>query len=338
VGVWNLLQKSVMITGFVAVMMLAVEYANVRTHGVVLRLLGESRWRQYVVAALLGATPGCLGAFALVALYAHGCVSLGALVAGMIATSGDEMFVMLALFPGAALAMTAGLALLGVAAGWAFDRLARVEPGVPSCGFDLHQRQDCRCFPRELLLSQWRPPSPHRALLTVVLLLLVIGLAVGALGPAAWGWKRVTLVAVVSTGLFIVATVPDHFLDEHLWRHVALKHAPRIFAWTLGTLGVLAALERLVDLRALVSAHRFAVLAFAGLLGIVPESGPHLLFVNLYAEGAVPLSVLVASSVVQDGHGMLPLLAHSRADFLRVKLANLVVGMAVGAAMLAIGR
>ncbi len=337
-GLWAILQKSVMITGFVAVMMLAVEYANVRTRGVMLQLLGKTKLRQYLVAVLLGATPGCLGAYVLVALYAHGCASLGALTAGMIATSGDEMFVMLARFPGTALTITAGLSLLGAVTGWLVDRVSPQVSDAPSCSFNIHEQNDCRCFPRDLLLSQWRPPSPHRALLSVVLFIIAFGLVVGALGPSSWGWKRVTLVLVVTTGLFIVSTVPDHFLDEHLWKHVALKHGPRIFLWTLGTLGVLALMEHLVDLRTMVDAHRWVVLVFAGLLGLIPESGPHLLFVNLFAEGAIPLSVLVASSAVQDGHGMLPLLAHSRRDFLRVKLVNLAAGLSIGIIMLALGH
>jgi hypothetical protein len=45
----------------------------------------------------------------------------------------------------------------------------------------------------------------------------------------------------------------------------------------------------------------------------------------------------VASSIVQDGHGTLPLLAHSRSAFFKVKAINLAVGLAVGAAMMALG-
>lgn len=48
-------------------MMLAVEYANVRTRGMMLQILGGTRWRQDVVAVFLGATPGCLGAYTLAA-------------------------------------------------------------------------------------------------------------------------------------------------------------------------------------------------------------------------------------------------------------------------------
>jgi hypothetical protein len=45
----------------------------------------------------------------------------------------------------------------------------------------------------------------------------------------------------------------------------------------------------------------------------------------------------MASSIVQDGHGMLPMLAHSRRDFVTVKLINVAAGTLVGAAMLLAG-
>jgi hypothetical protein len=60
-------------------------------------------------------------------------------------------------------------------------------------------------------------------------------------------------------------------------------------------------------------------------------------FVTLYAQGSIPLSILLASSVVQDGHGMLPMLADSRRAFVLIKAINLTVGLAMGAAALAVG-
>jgi hypothetical protein len=59
--------------------------------------------------------------------------------------------------------------------------------------------------------------------------------------------------------------------------------------------------------------------------------------VMLYAAGNVPVSALVASSVVQDGHGMLPLLAHSWRDFIKVKAINLVAGILVGGVLMMAG-
>jgi hypothetical protein len=70
---------------------------------------------------------------------------------------------------------------------------------------------------------------------------------------------------------------------------------------------------------------------------LIPESGPHLIFVTLFAQGVVPFSVLLASSVVQDGHGMLPMLAHSRREFVEIKAINLTVGLLAGAVIMALG-
>ena len=80
------------------------------------------------------------------------------------------------------------------------------------------------------------------------------------------------------------------------------------------------------------------VLVIACLVGVIPESGPHLVFVTLFAQGLIPLSVLLANSIVQDGHGMLPLLAHSRRAFLVVKAINILIAMLVGGIMILGGR
>ena len=79
------------------------------------------------------------------------------------------------------------------------------------------------------------------------------------------------------------------------------------------------------------------VLILACFLGIIPESGPNLLFVTLFAQGTIPFSILLANSIVQDGHGMLPMLAHSRKGFLLVKAVNFIIGLSVGLAVYFIG-
>jgi hypothetical protein len=84
--------------------------------------------------------------------------------------------------------------------------------------------------------------------------------------------------------------------------------------------------EPFVDLTAGVVAHPAQVLAVASPVGLVRESGPHLAFVTLFPEGLVPLSVLVASSTVQDGHGTPPLLAAFKGAFVVVEPINLAVG------------
>ena len=53
-----------------------------------------------------------------VTFYVHGMISFGAIVGGMIATSGDEAFVMLAQFPGTAMVLFGLLFVSGILFSW----------------------------------------------------------------------------------------------------------------------------------------------------------------------------------------------------------------------------
>jgi len=77
----DIAKHALMITSFVLVMMLVIEYVNVLTRGAWEKRLRGRRWFQYCLAVVLGLSPGCLGAFAVVAMYSHGSLSIGAVVA-----------------------------------------------------------------------------------------------------------------------------------------------------------------------------------------------------------------------------------------------------------------
>jgi hypothetical protein len=333
-------KRSLMITGFVFVMMLAIEYVNTASRGAAQRLLRTGRWRQYLLAAALGATPGCLGAFAVVSLYAHGWLSLGALTACMIATSGDEAFVLLAMSPGMGLLLMVILFVTGLAVAWLTDRLRLAAGDGPreTCAeLVIHEGKPCGPTSWRAVIGYWRPCSAQRGILVFGLLLFVAAIAVGEVGPKEWSWIRVSLLGASLFAGFVVATVPDHFLEEHLWEHVAKKHLPRIFAWTIAALVATRLITSHAGLGQWMSQNPLTLVLIAALLGIIPESGPHLLFVTLFAEGKVPFSVLLASSIVQDGHGMLPLLGDSLRSFALVKCINLAAGLLLGLTVLACG-
>jgi len=339
---WDVAGHAMMITGFVAVMMVVIEYVNVLSRGVWMRALAAGRFRQYVLAAVLGAVPGCLGAFVAVSLYAHRRITLGAVVATMIATMGDATFVLIAMSPLTSLWLIPALAALGVLGGWLTDlalpRYATPASDCEPCELPVHEHEPHRAWvPFGKLASQWRPPSPHRAILTVVVAAFVLALVLGKIGPGEWDWIRITLLVVAVFGLFIALTVSDHFLDDHLWTHVLRAHVPRIFLWTLGALAAIHLADHFVDVEGFVQGNKWIVLVAAVVVGLIPDSGPHMIFVTLFAGGKLPLSILVSNSITQDGHGAIPLLAHSRRDFFVVKLINALIGGAVGAGMLAAG-
>jgi len=326
-------KHALMITSFVFIMMLLIEYINVQTRGSWQDFLKKSRWGQYFFGALLGALPGCLGAFTVVSLYSHRIVSLGALVATMIATSGDEAFVMFSLFPQKALWITLLLLVLGIFTGALTDLLFKKQDqliGHLNHQLPIHQSDHCNCFPKGQIWRQLKHLNLPRALLIGIFAFFLLFLVSGSIGPKAWDWKKVTFALSAAFGLFVSATVPDHFLEEHLWEHVLKKHLPRIFLWTFGALLVMKLLESHLDVHTWIHDNTLLVMLIAVFIGIIPESGPHLIFVTMYASGTLPFSILLASSIVQDGHGMLPMLAISRRGFLLVKGINIVVGLLAG--------
>ena len=150
-------------------------------------------------------------------------------------------------------------------------------------------------------------------------------------------WIRYTLIAMFLIIMVIVVVADEHFLEEHLWEHVIKVHLPKIVLWTTAVIVGLTIINYFVDIHGLVTKNPYIVLAAALLIGIIPQSGPHLIFVLLFMQGSIPLSILLASSIVQDGHGALPLLAESRKAFFLSKGISVLLGLIVGVAGLMIG-
>lgn len=333
------LRESVTITIFVFSMMVLVDWLNVLSRGGMTTALRGRKWREYVLSSLLGSTPGCLGAFMNVSMYVHGLIGFGAIVGGMIATSGDEAYIMLAKFPKQAVILFGALFLSGIFFGWLSDWMAR-RLGIVAC-------KSCQMHgvhPAELGQSMWetiRVSLSHPSLLRIFFLSMMIALLIisslGVVGPPSWGWMRITLIVLLSFGTVLGIVTTEHYMRVHIVNHVIRKHVLRVFLWTFGALLVLSFLPSSEVVREFIQGHIWAVFLFAGLLGVIPESGPHMMFVMMFAAGMIPFSVLFVSSFVQDGHGMLPLLSVSLRDTLLVKGFNLFFGLSVGGLLYALG-
>lgn len=266
----NVIKESFKVTLFVLLMMITVDFINVKTKGKLESILQKGRkWKQYFVASLLGAAPGCLGSFAGVSLYIHGMISFGALTGLMFATAGDEQFIMLAMIPDTAFVMFGILFILGIIVGYITDYLVKK--------FNIKTCTDCE-------FKQFHPGEE--------------------------GYK--------------------HYFKDHIWNHIIKGHLLRTFLWTFGALLFVEYGMSLVDLQSITSEYLFWVLILSALIGLLPESGPHLIFVMLFAKGLIPFSVLFTSSIVQDGHGMLPMLSYSVKDSIKIKMFNLVFGLTIG--------
>lgn len=331
------LKQSVMITVFVLLMMVIIDYINVQSKNNWAEKLKQSPFGQIFIAGLLGITPGCLGAFTVVSLYTHRMMGLAGLVTVMIATSGDEAFVMFALFPGKALILHGVLFVIALIAGWIVHSFTRNKLPVPSHGFIVHEHEYCHCFIKGSIMPQLKNMSFERALLLIATVLFMVLLTMGIIGNKGWDWKKNTFLIGSMFLLFVFLTVPDHFLKEHLYGHILKKHLLRIFLWTWGAFIALHFIQTNQLANNLIYENSYIILLISVLIGIIPESGPHLIFVTMFSQNLIPFSILLANSIVQDGHGMLPLLAESRKDFIKVKIINMLVGLMAGLLLLQLG-
>jgi hypothetical protein len=336
----DIFKHSIVITVFVMIMMLLIEYLSVQNRGKWNKQFDRNPWLQVIIAALLGLTPGCLGVYLVVSLYVHRVFQFSALVAAMIATAGDEAFVLFAMIPEKAVLISVLLLLIAVISGFI---LMLVPAGQRKMKLSvnhmvLHDHDpDCRCWVPSLIIPQFRKMTFERATLLaggVVFLLLLLS---GDIGSSSWDWKQVIFLIVTLIEIFIVSTVPDHFLSKHLWGHVIRKHFMRVFLWTFGAFLLIHLGLEFLHLEDWIRENYLSVLILAVFVGIIPESGPHILFISLYASGNIPFSILLANSIVQDGHGALPLLAETRFDFIRMKGLNLIIGFIVGLAGIMLG-
>lgn len=344
------LLHALMICAFVFMMMVIVEYVNVRLKGRLINKVGRRPLVQSALGGVLGATPGCLGSFTNVTLYEHGILSFGALVCGMIATSGDEAFVMLSLFPGAFLVLTGVLFAVGLTTGLIVDavRKRRFRCEGEECQDLVYHSEANEVAIGIVPQLKANFSSGHLSRWAVLVGLAVFFLLVckGIIGPHGHdeahvightGWIRIALIVVTALAIGITLIGSDHFVTEHIINHVVRKHLASIFLWIFGTIMVLTVAGHYFDISSFVQANRWWMLLLACAVGIIPQSGPHLVFVTLFAQGALPFSILLGSSIVQDGHGMLPLLAFDRKEFLLVKAINLAVGLAVAAFAMSLG-
>ena len=377
----DVLRNSILITGLVLIMMLMIEYFNIHSHGKWFKRIQDSKIKQIFLGSLLGLVPGCIGGFATVSLYTHRLLSIGALVAMMISSSGDEAFVIMAMMPKEAVVLFAILFAVSIITGLVTDYIIFRKPQEDLCpddfeihDTDTHSHERIPSLMRKESYRAMLKPSKERIAILVGIACFIAAVIMGILAcghdhsaetaghvhteacthvhTADCGHdhghmhshhhsdatlnilneKSINIMfAIISIiTLFFTAVANEHFIKEHIWKHVIKRHMVSIFLWTFGTLLICNIGMQYLDIAHWINNNMAFVILLAVLVGIIPESGPHLVFVTLFAQGVLPFYVLLVNSIVQDGHSALPLLAESKMSFAKAKLINIAVGLLVG--------
>lgn len=351
--IFEALKNSIQITGLVMIMMLLIEYINVKTSGRSFKKLQDSPIRQVLLSTFLGLVPGCVGGFAVVSLFTHRLVSFGALIAMMIASSGDEAFIMLAIIPKTALILFVILTVIAIIAGLLVDKFFKV-PGpfgiehYPIHTDDIHishSHKDLKW------IDNLKDFSKEKIYIIVGIAIFVLAMVSGLAGHEHAHveeevhkfnifdekWINILFTGISIVTLILTAVANKHFIKEHLWGHVVRKHFTSIFLWTFGALIFIHFGFKYLNIERWIEANSgtyfYFLLFIAIIVGLIPESGPHIVFITMFANGLAPFSILLASSIVQDGHTALPLLAESKRCFIKAKLINMGIGLLIGVAV-----
>jgi len=251
-------------------------------------------------------------------------------------------------FPSTALALFGLLFIFGIVFAWISDKLIAVMGLVPcescrdahceECLLEMDKQNNFNTiFRPENLIKNFKSLSFTRFLLLLFIVSFLILITLGMLGPSTWDWKRITFTVLSLCAISIIMICSEHYLEFHIWRHIIKKHLFRVFLWSFGALLFVHYGLSFWNLNKFINDHMLWILLIAAFMGIIPESGPHLIFVMMYAQDLIPFSVLLTTSFVQDGHGMLPLLSYSFKDSVLIKVFNLSFGLIVGGALYVLG-
>lgn len=265
--------------------------------------MGNARAMQVPIAAFLGATPGCGGAVVVVAAYASGKVSFGAVVATLTATMGDAAFLLIATRPDAALVLLPAQFAVGILTGWLIDRFVRTDyrPRGGSC---------------DIVPAIGRLRARDLAYLAPVVPGLVVGAAqiggvqIDAILGLPAGWIGL---AGAFAGLAIWTASPvtamtnpaDHpvtrMAEETSFISVWVILAYLAYDYTAAYAGL--------DLKAMFGAISPVLPLVGAAIGFIPGCGPQVLVATLYVNGAIPFSALAANAISNDGDALFPAIA-----------------------------
>ena len=353
--------ETVMVSFLVIMMMMIIEYIQIKTKDKWDSFFMKKKWIQVFLAAAIGLIPGCIGGFTVVSLFSHGIVSYGALLAALITTFGDEAFFLYSLMPDKAIILSISLFVVGILVGFITNKIPYFnKKNLLNINHITKHGDVCTVHNHDITENR-RNQRWKRYLLLVFILLFILSIFtkisdhehIEMFHPIKTheienihthdennhlffinkiSVEKILFLSVSIISLIIIISVNLHFVQEHLWNHVIKKHFFKVFLWTFFILLFLHIGMQYISLEEIGdnSTGKIFILILAILIGIIPQSGPHLLFIFLFIDGLIPFSVLLANSIVQEGHSGLPLIAESRKYFISIKIIKIILAIIIG--------
>ncbi|MGQ9706214.1 MAG: putative manganese transporter [bacterium] len=327
----NSIFESAIITFFIFTMLTIIEAFGVATRGGCYEWFKKNTNITRLILPAIATAPGCHGEFLISSLYIHGLIGFATTVGGLISATGDEAFIMIVLFPKKALLLFLILFIIGVITPYLISIFIRrpTERLEFICSTELIHKEEIQ--PQKRIFSGLNDLKNKSKwiLLSISIIILVISI-LNVETIIKENWERYSLIILSTISGLILLFSNEHFIKEHIVKHILKNHIWKIYLWTLGSIIFIEIFIPIFKLETILKHHYFIILMTAVAIGIIPESGPHIIFTILFVNGALPFSILIANSVVQDGHGLLPIVSSSIKDALSIKIIKIIIGVIIG--------
>lgn len=272
-------------------------------------LTRHQRW-QVPAGAALGLFPGCGGAIVAVTQFTRGHMSFGGLVATLITTSGDAMFLLIVAEPMSALIVMAVAASFAVPFGFALDAIhgeGFLRPSVQratrsaTCHAVKHERSrklDVAWVALMVPVAVIAIPATIADIDLVELIgmpIVVLALAGAALGLVMWA----------------IDGEPDGDSHSSSTMQQIVSGTNFVRAWVVFAMIGYEAVVLMFDLNVESMLARAAVMIpiVAIAIGFIPGCGPQIIVTSMYLSGLVPFSAQIGNAISNDGDALFPAIA-----------------------------
>ena len=284
------------------------------------KLLLRSGRSQVIIAAFLGALPGCGGAIIVMTQYVTGRLSFGAVTAVLTATMGDAAFLLIAQEP------LTGLLIMGL--GFGVGALSGIVVDmIHGPDFMRHRVRK----PKDI--DAYNRLSGGRSLERIWMILIVPGFLLGILtafqidcdalfGTSFLPQPTITIGAAgggLSVLMFVVPRFLDRYIpstEQHFHRSVSvtsrvITDTNFVTAWVVLAFLIFEVSVYLfgINLEQIFEGYILFTPMIALLLGFIPGCGPQVLVTTLYLAGAIPLSAQISNAISNDGDALFPAIA-----------------------------
>ncbi len=352
------------VTVFVGAALVLVGYINYKTEGSLIESIKRKKRWQPLIGALLGLIPGCGGAILIMPLYTKRTVTFGAVIATLIATTGDAAFVLISKVPLDFLKVSAIAFITAIIAGYTIDHFKfdlkksqKLETSHPD-----HKSHNMKHIGHaegdaiDIALHHKTKGHEPRGTLgykithqgyIVYIGILIIGLIFGTI--ALLGVKLSPFAAalgIAGTLLSIILMIAgkkylqaDTHEEEELKlmsiRSTIIHNSEEtafIGAWVFVAYLAHELLMQYAGagMTGEMASAGIAAIVIGALVGLIPGCGPQIIFVSLYSKGMLPFAALIAHAISQDGDALFPLLAMDKKAAIVASVITTVVAFAVG--------